>query len=247
MRGFLKLVLTDIKLYVREPIATFFTIVLPPVLVILFGSMFGNKPNPDLGGLGSMDVTMPAYTAMVLGIVGFMSLPITIASYRESGVLKRFRCTPIRPLTFIAAELVSNLVMMLAGVGALVATGRLLYHVAFGGNAFLVFLAIVFCALSMFSIGFLIAAVAPTARTANVIGLLILYPMMFLSGATIPLEVMPETVHKVADALPLTHAVTLLRGLWFGEAWGDHLVATAVLLGVLVVCTGLAARFFRWE
>jgi len=247
MRGFLRLASTDIRLYLREPISIFFTIAFAPLIVVLNGVIFGNEPTAAFGGYGAMDLAMPAYTAIILGIVGFMAIPVNIGTYRESGVLRRFYSTPLRPATFIAADVVGNLLMMLVGVLVLVAVGLIFYSVAFEGNAVVVLAAIVFCALSMFSIGYLIAAVAPTARIANIIGLVILYPMMFLSGATIPSEVMPEGVRSIAQFLPLTYAVSLLKGLWFGEPWSDYLAETAVLLGVGVVCTALAARFFRWE
>ncbi len=247
MRGFLRLASTDIRLYVREPIAIFFTLAFAPLLIALNGLIFGNKPTPLSAGLGSMDVAMPAYAAMVLCIVGFMSIPVGICGYRESGVLRRYRSTPLRPMTFIAADVISNLAMALVGVVVLVLVGSLLYQIAFEGSVILVGIALVFVALSMFSIGYLIAAVAPTARLANIIGLLILYPMMFLSGVFIPPEIMPETVRRIAQFLPLTYAVELLRGLWFGKPWSDYMLATAVLAAVLVVCTAFAARFFRWE
>jgi len=247
MRGFLRLASTDIRLFVREPIAVFFTIAFAPLLVVLNGLIFGNEPVPLSGGLGAMDVAMPAYAAMVLCIVGFMSIPVSICGYRESGVLRRFRSTPLRPATFIAADVVSNLLMAFLGIVVLVAAGWVLYRTSFEGNVIVVGIAITLCALSMFSIGYLIAAVAPTPRIANVVGLLILYPMMFLSGIFIPPEVMPETVERISQFLPLKYAVDLLRGLWFGDPWSDYLLATAVLLGVFVVCTALSARFFRWE
>jgi len=129
----------------------------------------------------------------------------------------------------------------------LVIVGWLLYRVQFEGQVMAVILAVVLCGLAMFSIGYLIAGLAPGARTAQVVGMVIFCPMMFLSGASIPLEVMPETVQRLANFLPLTYVVRLLRGLWFGDAWGEHLIETAVLAGVLLVCTALAARFFRWE
>ena len=247
MRGFRKLTLTNLKLYLREPIATFFTLAFPPLLVVLFGAMYGNDPSPMFGGYGSMDVSMPAYTAMILGTVGFLGVPITISGYRESGVLRRFQATPMRPLTYILADIVANLVTTLLGMMGLVIIGWLLYRVQFEGQVMAVILAVVFCGLAMFSIGYLIAGLAPGARTAQVVGMVIFYPMMFLSGASIPLEVMPETIQRIADFLPLTYVVRLLRGLWFGDAWGEHLLETTVLAGVLVVCTALAARFFRWE
>ncbi len=247
MRGFRKLTLVNLKLYLREPIATFFTLAFPPLLVVLFGAMYGNDPSPMFGGYGSMDVAMPAYTAMILGTVGLLGVPITISGYRESGVLRRFQATPMRPLTYILADIVANLVTTLLGMMGLVIIGWLLYRVQFEGQVMAVILAVAFCGLAMFSIGYLIAGLAPGARTAQVIGMVIFYPMMFLSGASIPLEVMPETIQRIADFLPLTYVVRLLRGLWFGDAWGEHLLETAVLAGVLLVCTALAARFFRWE
>jgi len=247
MRGFRKLTLVNLKLYLREPIATFFTLAFPPLMVVLFGAMYGNDPSPMFGGYGSMDVSMPAYTAMILGTVGFLGVPITISGYRESGVLRRFQATPMRPLTYILADIVANLVTTLLGMMGLVIIGWLLYRVQFEGQVMAVILAVVFCGLAMFSIGYLIAGLAPGARTAQVVGMVIFYPMMFLSGASIPLEVMPETIQRIADFLPLTYVVRLLRGLWFGDAWGEHLLETAVLAGVLLVCTALAARFFRWE
>ena len=247
MRGFRELTLVNLKLYLREPIATFFTLAFPPLMVVLFGAMYGNDPSPMFGGYGSMDVSMPAYTAMILGTVGFLGVPITISGYRESGVLRRFQATPMQPLTYILADIVANLITTLLGMMGLVIIGWLLYRVQFEGQVMAVILAVVFCGLAMFSIGYLIAGLAPGARTAQVVGMVIFYPMMFLSGASIPLEVMPETIQRIADFLPLTYVVRLLRGLWFGDAWGEHLLETAVLAGVLLVCTALAARFFRWE
>src|SRR5512139_1430537 len=97
MRGFFKLASTDIRLYLREPIAIFFTIAFAPLIIVLNGIIFGNEPAAAFGGYGTMDVAMPAYAAMVLCIVGFMAIPVTISTYRESGVLRRFHSTPLRP------------------------------------------------------------------------------------------------------------------------------------------------------
>ena len=194
-----------------------------------------------------MDITMPAYSALVLGTVGLLSVPITTGGYREQGILRRYRATPLRPLTYIIADVLTNLVITLIGMVVLVAIGWLLYRVQFEGHVLSVLMAVILGGLSMFSVGYLIASIAPGARTAQVVGMVIFYPMMFLSGASVPLEVMPETVRRISDFIPLTYVVTLLRGLWFGNGWGEHLTEVIVLGGVLVVCAGLAARFFRWE
>ncbi len=247
MSGFKQLTWINFKLYLREPIAAFFTLVFPPMMIVLFGAIYGNQPTPFFGGHGTMDVSIPAYTAMILGSVGFLGVPIVISNYRETGVLRRFRITPMRPLTYILADVVSNLIMTLLGMICLIIIGWILYHIRFEGNIIFVLLAFIYSGLSMFAIGYLIGSMAANARTAQIVGMVIFYPMMFLSGAAIPIEVLPKTIHQIANFLPLTYVVKLLRGLWFGEAWGVHLFETAVLGGILVLSTALAARFFRWE
>lgn len=98
-----------------------------------------------------------------------------------------------------------------------------------------------------FSFGYLVASIAPTARTAQVIGMVLAFPMMFLSGAGIPLEVLPERVTRVSKFLPLTHVVTLMRGLWTGDSWLKHTIEIYVLVGVLVVGAAISTKIFRWE
>jgi ABC-2 type transport system permease protein len=237
----------DLRLYFREPIATFFTLAFPPLLVVLFGAIYGNDPTPLFGGRGSMDVSLPAYMALILGTVAFLSIPINVSSNRETGVLRRYRSAGVPRHVYVLADVITNLVMTLLGMLLLIVVGRLLYHVRIEGNPFLVLVGVLFCAISMFSIGYLIASVAPNARTAQVIGMVIFYPMMFLSGATIPIEIMPESIRRISQFLPLTYAVRLLKGLWFDVAWTDLLLETAVLFGTMAVCALLATRFFRWE
>jgi ABC-2 type transport system permease protein len=247
MKGFTQLAAINLKLLVREPITVFFTLAFPLMLVLIFGAIYGNEPTSLFGGYGSMDVSMPGYTALILGSVGLLTVAINTSSYRESGVLRRFRATPLRPVTYIAADVASTLVMMLAGMAPLLLAGRLIYDVRFEGQLHSVFLAVLLGGLAMFSVGYLIASLAPSARAAQVIGMAIFYPMLFLSGAGLPLEILPATIRRISDFLPLTYVVKLLRGLWFGETWGQHLLETVVLLGILGICTALAARFFRWE
>jgi ABC-2 type transport system permease protein len=217
------------------------------MLVLLFGAMYGNEPMAQLGGRGSMDISMPGYTAMILGTVGFMNVPIAITAYREMGVLRRFRATPLRPLAYILADVASNLCLTMLGMVGLLAVGKLRYNVRFEGQILPLVTAVVFGGLAMFAIGYVIGSVVPGARPAQVVGMVIFYPMLFLSGASIPLEVMPAGIQRFATFLPLTYVVRLLRGMWFGEAWRAHLQETVVLGVVLVFCAAVAARVFRWE
>ena len=247
MRGLGQLILTSIQLYVRDPITAFFTLAFPPLLVLLFGAMYGNDPSPLFGERGSMDVSMPAYTALVVGAVGLMTIPIATSAQREQGVLRRYRATPMSPLAFILADVITNLVMTVLGMGCLVLVGWLIYRVHFEGSIVSYAAALLLSCLAMFSVGYLIASVTNTARMAQVIAMAVFYPMMFLSGAGMPIELLPESLRRVSLALPLTYVARLLRGTWFGEPWRDHLLEVAVLAGIVAVAGGLSAKLFKWE
>jgi ABC-2 type transport system permease protein len=87
----------------------------------------------------------------------------------------------------------------------------------------------------------------PTARTAQVVGMVVLYPMLFLSGAGFPRELLPDAILKISTFLPLTYVVTLLSGLWIGDPWSQHLTEVVVLAGMLVLGLIISVKTFRWE
>ncbi|MFZ5858650.1 MAG: ABC transporter permease [Chloroflexota bacterium] len=247
MKSLLKLTWMEAKLFLREPVGTFFTLVFPLMLLFLFGAIFGNEPNPVFGGRGTIDISMPIYTAMIIGTTGLMSTTITMAIYRENGVLRRLQTTPIGPLTVLVAQVTVVFAMTAVGMLLLVAAGKFIYHVQFEGNFFSVLGGFVLSCLSFFGIGFVIAGTMPNARTAQVVGLVLLYPMIYLSGASFPRELLPETIRKISAFLPLTYVVNLLRGLWIGESWGEHLLDVGVLAVMLVVGVLVSVKLFRWE
>jgi ABC-2 type transport system permease protein len=247
MHGVGRLTQTNLKLYLREPIATFFTIAFPAMLVLLFGAIYGNQPTELFGGYGSMDISMPGYTAMILGTVCLLNVPITICSYRETGVLRRFNATPLRPLGFIFSDLTANLTITLLGMLVVVLLGWLVYRVRFEGQVLPVILGVMYCFLVMASVGYLIASLAPNARVAQVIGMVIFYPMLFLSGAGMPLEILPESLKSISVFLPLTYVVRLLRGLWFGKPLNELWLPILIMAVIFIICSLLSARFFRWK
>ena len=116
-----------------------------------------------------------------------------------------------------------------------------------GGNILSLLAGFVLSSLSFFGIGFILAGLLPNARLAQVVAMVLLYPMLILSGAAWPRELMPAAVQKISAVLPLTYVVNLLRGLWAGQSWGSHLLDVGVLAGMLVVGVVVSARTFRWE
>jgi ABC-2 type transport system permease protein len=247
MKGFLKLTWVELKLFLREPMLGMFTLAFPLVMLFVFGGIYGNKPNDFFGGYGMVDVSVPAWAGLIIAMTGFLSLAVSVATYRERGVLRRFRLTPVRPRAILAAQIAVLLLMTAFGMALLVVAAKLVFGLQFRGNLISVAGGFVLGSLSIFAIGFLLAAIAPTARAAQAVGMVLFYPMIFLSGATIPLEAIKGSIRVCAKALPLTYVVMLLRGLWVGDPWSQHLTEVAVLGGVLLVGASLSSWLFRWE
>ena len=247
MKGFWKLAWVEIKIYLRQPEAAFFTLVFPILLLFLFGSIYGNKPNPFFEGRGMVDVSTPAYLAMIIGSTGLLSISITVSSYREKGVLRRFRATPLRPAAVLASQIIVHFLMTLLGGTLLIIAARLVYGLSFGGRPLAVLFGFTLSCLSFFAVGFLLASVARTARVAYILGMVLYFPNLFLSGATIPKQTFPQALRAASKFIPLTHVVNLLQGLWFGNLLGRHILEIAVLAGLLVLGVAISARTFRWE
>ena len=93
----------------------------------------------------------------------------------------------------------------------------------------------------------MIASLIPTARFAQPVATLLLYPMLGLSGLFFPIAVLPPAAQTVAKVLPVTYAVSLLSGVWRGDAWSAHVVDVAALAATFLVCTAVSGRVFRWE
>lgn len=247
MRGLWKLTWVETKLFLREPEAFFFTLIFPLMLLFVFGSIYGNEPSRFFGGYGFVDVSVPAYTAMVIGTSGLLSLSTTMASYRERGVLRRLSATPLRPLAILTAQVLVLFLMTALGIALLIVAAKVVYGLRFSGNPFTVMGAFVLSSASFFALGFVLAGLMPTARTANTVAMVLYFPMLFLSGASIPWEGLPESIRRFARVLPMTHVVSLLRGLWVGDAWDAHLTEVVVLGGVLVVGVVVSGKTFRWD
>ena len=247
MKSLLKMTWMEAKLYLREPVSAFFTLIFPMMMLFIFGTIYGNTPPPGSDEQGALDSLIPSFTAMVIGTTGLMAVTITMATYRENGILRRLRTTPVSPLVVMAAQVVVVFVMTSLGMLLLVTAGKLVYDVRFEGNVFSLMGGFILSSLSFFGIGFILAGIMPTARTAQIVAMVLLYPMLILSGAAWPRELMPATVQQVSAFLPLTYVVNLLRGLWAGAPWGNHLLDVGVLAGMLLLGIVISTKTFRWE
>jgi len=248
LRGLWKLTWIEIKIFLREPLGAIGTIVVPVLIFLVLGRIVGGRlPSTALAANNFVRVGLPVFASVLIAISAVLSLITIISIYREGGILKRLRATPLRPQTILTAHVLVKLILTATTLALMVLAGKRYYPVGVHAPLFSFTIALLISTWSILSIGFLIASIVPTARFAQPIGAIILYPMIAVSGLFIPIESLPPVLRAVARVLPLTYAVPLLQGIWNGDAWLAHAGDVAALAVLFVVCTALSAKVFRWE
>jgi ABC-2 type transport system permease protein len=246
LRGFWKLTWVETKIFTREPMGFVGTLVMPVVLFIVLGRAFGSvKPV----NMTQVDIPFNAaiLAAVLIAISAVQSLVAIISIYREGGILKRLRATPLSPVTILGAHVVVKLIFTVMSLALLLLAGRRLFPGVMQVNVFSFTAAVLLSTLSILSLGFVIASVVPTARFAGLVSGAALYPMLALSGLFFPVDRLPRALKALAYLLPTTHAVALLDGVWDGSGWGAHSVDVAALLVLFAAYTALSTKVFRWE
>jgi ABC-2 type transport system permease protein len=236
----------EIKIFVREPLGLFGTVGVPVLVFVVLGRLMRGA------GSGSPEAVfvrtgLPVLAGILMATSAVVSLVTIIAIYREGGILKRLRATPLHPVTILAAHVLVKLLFTALTLLLLLAAGRRYFAPADQGVVIRFALALLFSTAGVLSIGFLIASLVPTARFAQPLAAIVFYPMIALSGLFFPIELLPPWLAAAARLMPMTYAVSLLQGVWRGEALSSHvwdILALALFAGG---CMALASRLFKWE
>jgi ABC-2 type transport system permease protein len=248
MRGLLKLTWLEIKIFAREPLGLVGTLVVPIVIFLAAGRAVGPVPRGRTGELTRLvGVDLPVLAAVLMSLSAVLSLVTIISIYREGGILKRLRATPLRPTTILGSQVLVKLMFTALTLALMVTAGKRYYPVPLDIRPFSFTFALLVSTSALLSLGFVIASLVPTARFAQPIAGAIVYPMLGLSGLFVPVSALPASVQPLAHVLPLTYAVSLLRGIWSGDSWLAHLPDVAALVLTTAVCVAISSRVFRWE
>jgi len=248
MKGLWQLTWLEIKIFAREPLGLFGTIAIPVVVFVVLGRLMrGAAATPASPEAMFLKTGLPVLAAILMSISAVVSLVTIIAIYREGGILKRLRATPLHPATILTAHVLVKLLFTALTLALLLAAGRRFYAPDSAGTLLRFAAALLFSTAGVLSIGFLIASLVPTARFAQPLAGFIFYPMMALSGLFFPIALLPPWLRVASRVMPMTYAVSLLQGVWRGDPLASHLwdIGAIALFGVM--CTALASRVFRWE
>ena len=238
----------EIKVFLREPMGAVGTIVVPVLLFVALGRFAIFKPaTPSSVLSGYSHINLAVLVSILISVSTVLSLVTIISIYREGGILKRLRATPLRPQTILSAHVIVKLILTAVTMALMFLAGKNYFPPGVHVPWFSFTIALLLSTWSILSIGFLIASMVPTARFAQPLGAIILYPMVAFSGLFFPLEILPPVFRAITRIIPFTYAVNLLNGIWNGDGWLPHLGDVAALVILFLIFTALSARVFRWE
>jgi ABC-2 type transport system permease protein len=248
IRALAKLTWLETKIFVREPMGVIGTVAIPVAVFLIVSRLAGPRvAKAAMQPGGVVSAFMPVLASVLMALSAISSLVTIVSIYREGGILKRLRATPLSPTVILSAHVIVKLAFTALTLVIMVFAGRQYFPPGVPVPVFSYGVALTFCTAAILSSGFLIASVVPTARFAQPIAALVLYPMVALSGLFFPIEGLPGWLRLIARLLPLGYTVSLLDGIWRGESWLSHLDDVAALALFFVIVVAVASRAFRWE
>ncbi len=240
-----KSVQMETVLYFRGFFGPFFSFLFPLMMVCLFGSLYGNEPAALFGGRGSMDVSVPAYLGMVIAVGGLMTLPLGLIEYQANKAYKRFDATPIGKVNIILSQMLVYFLSTVVGSLILVAAGKLLYNIHIDGSWLIILPLFLLSLAAMFSFGFLITAIFKNTKISQAVCYILYFLMMFLSGASLPAELLTDGIRTISNVLPLTHVVEVMQCAFAGDPLSGVWGSIAVLAGVTLISTVIGVTMYR--
>ncbi|WP_219469629.1 ABC transporter permease [Nonomuraea rhizosphaerae] len=243
-----KILITEVKLYLRDWPFALFTIVLPVGLLVILGVSIPSftEANPAFGGQRFVDTQMPSMmTLLALLTIACSVLPAVLATYREQGVLRRMSTTPMHPGKMLTAQLIINVVSGAISTAVLIGTASLVFGSQAPQNWGWFIGVFLLGTAALLSIGLVIAALAPHGKAASGIGSAVMFPLLFLGGMWVPREIMPDALRTISDYSLVGPFAQALKDAWSGQPPQlSHLMVVTV---GLLLFGGLSVRLFRWE
>lgn len=247
MKTFKTMLKTELKLSLRGMDMFIFAICIPVAVIVLLGIIYGKKPAFEGAEYTFLQQSFGAVSTIAIGAGGLMGLPLVVSDYRNRKILKRFKVTPVRPVVILLVEVTIYSIYALASLALIYITAFCFFDFRMVGSFAEFLLSFLLVMLSMFSIGMMVGGIAPNIKMAGTIASILYFPMLIFSGATLPYEIMPAVLQRVADILPLTQGIKLLKGTSLDLPLDNIFFPVVLMVIIIVVCTGISLKFFKWE
>lgn len=244
MTALYRLTVLETKMFFRDKLSVFWTFLFPVLMIWIFGAMFGDQM---MGPFSFSELYVPSWIGVNIVTTAFFTLGTVLAGYRENDVLRRYKATPLQPWKILFAHTVQGTVIFGISAILLVIFGMLMFDLSLPKYPGSVLLSLLVSIIAFFPFALFITSLAKNTQSAAAISSLFLNLMLFLSGATFPLEMMPEILQFIGKLLPLYYVIELLRETWNSSTIWENPLEVGVLLGIAAVSIFLSARFFRWD
>lgn len=246
MKRFMTLLKIEGKLGFRCPDSIFFGIIMPVGIFFLIAWIAGGK-QVQIGNYTFLDSAFSSILTIGICATAFMGLPTVLSDYRDKKILKHFFVTPISPKLLLLAQALLSALTAIISACIITICAIVFFHYRMEGNILLFILAYLVVLFSMYSIGLLISALSPNIKTTNVLCSIVYFPMLFLSGASIPYEIFPSILQKISNILPLTHGIKILKAIAFDTITTQTIYSICFIMILTVISLVLAVKHFRWE
>ena len=247
MKTFKTMLKTELKLSLRGMDMFIFAICMPVVVIVLLGIIYGDKPAFADAEYTFLQQSFGAVSTIAICAGGLMGLPLVVSDYRNRKILKRLKVTPVKPITILLVEITIYCIYSLVSLALIYLVAFLFFDFQIIGSFWQFFLSFVLVMLSMFSIGMMVGGIAPNMKIASTVASILYFPMLIFSGATLPYEIMPNALQNFANILPLTQGIKLLKGTALGLPIDNILFPIVLMIVIIVICTTVSLKFFKWE
>lgn len=247
MKAFRTLLKNELKMSLRGMDMLIFAVIMPIVVLIILGIVFGQKPAFEGAEYSFLDQSFGALCSIAICAGGVMGLPLVISDYRSKQILKRYQVTPIKPGLVLIVEVTMYVIYAVVSLITLFLVAIFFFGFRMRGSVGLFLLGYLLVMISIFSIGMMVGGIAKNSKIAGVIASALYFPMLVFSGATLPYEVMPGAMQRIVDILPLTQGIKILKNAALGLPIGDVTGAEIIMLVIAVICSIISVKFFRWE
>lgn len=247
MKTFKTMLKTELKLSLRGMDMFIFAICMPVIVIILLGIIYGDKPAFADAEYTFLQQSFGAVSTIAICAGGLMGLPLVVSDYRNRKILKRLKVTPVKPITILLVEITIYCIYSLVSLALIYLVAFLFFDFQIIGSFWQFFLSFVLVMLSMFSIGMMVGGIAPNMKIASTVASILYFPMLIFSGATLPYEIMPNALQNFANILPLTQGIKLLKGTALGLPIDNIIFPIGLMVVIIVICTTVSLKFFKWE
>lgn len=247
MKAFNALLKSELKLSLRGLDMFIFAICMPIIAVVILGAIFGNQPAFEGANYSFLEQSFGAIATIAICAGGVMGLPLVISDYRSKKILKRFQVTPVRPSLILLVQVIIYALYSVTSLVLVYLTAYIFFGFELQGSWIIFIGAYFMVMLSMFSMGLLVGGIAPNVKIAGAVASLLYFPMLIFSGATLPYEVMPISLQRIANVMPLTQGIKLLKAAVLDLPIESVFPSVILIIFILIVCSAVAIRFFKWE